>query len=306
MIPSVEQTRQFLAERFGPVEGVTILQGGSWSSAYSFLAGTRELVLRVGHHREDFEKELIAATWGEPALPVPDVLELGEAFDCHYVVSQRHHGTKLADLEPSRVPAAIEGLFEVLASIRRVVLPGHGFGIWHGPGDVDAPASTWSEYLCRVADRDENRLVDWRYKLSLHPRASTAFRLGCSTLQAKAGDLPAIRGLVHADLLLNHLVGSDNSITAVFDWGNALAGDPLYDIAWIVYCIPWFPAIDRQQVLDLTRQHFPDDDVDRLLALYELHIAVASLQYMAFAEDLPGLESTADRIAQLLFGEESL
>ena len=134
--------------------------------------------------------------------------------------------------------------------------------------------------------------------------ASTAFRLGCTTLQANAGDLPAIRGLVHADLLLNHLVGPNNTITAVFDWGNVLAGDPLYDIVWITFCIPWFPAIDRQHVLDLTREQFPDDDVDRLLPLYELHIAVASLQFMAFAEDLPGLESTADRIAQLLSADE--
>ena len=46
--------------------------------------------------------------------------------------------------------------------------------------------------------------------------------------------------------------------------------------------------------------HFPDDDIDRLLALYELHIAVDSLQYMAFADDLAGLESTTDRIAELL------
>ena len=182
-------------------------------------AGERELVLRVGRHREDFEKELIAATWREPGLAVPDVLEAGEAFDCHYIVSQRHHGTKLADLDPSRVPEAIDGLFEVLASMRRVVLPGKGFGIWNAP-DGDAPASTWSEYLCGVADRDESRLVDWRHKLSLQPRAPHSFRLGCTTLQANAGDLPAIRGLVHADLLLNHLVGPNNTITAVFDWGT--------------------------------------------------------------------------------------
>ena len=53
-------------------------------------------------------------------------------------------------------------------------------------------------------------------------------------------------------------------------------------------------------VLNLARRRFPDDDVDRLLPLYELHIAVASLQYMAFADDVAGLESTPDRIARLL------
>lgn len=299
MIPSVNQIGAFLVERFGLVADVSVLQGGAWSSAYSFLSGERELILRLGRHREDFDKELTAATWHLHDLPVPDILEVGEAFDRHYIVSQLHHGTKLADLHASRVPAVIESLFGVLAAMRRVVLCGAGFGIWHAP-DGNAPAATWSDYICGLADRDESRLVDWRHKLSVQPRASNAFRLGCSTLHANGARLPTRRELVHADLLLNHLVGPDNQITAVFDWGNALAGDPLYDVAWITYCIPWFPAIDRQQVLDLTRRHFPHDDIDTLLPLYELHIAVASLQYLAFAEDLTALASTADRVAQLV------
>lgn len=304
MMPDLDQIGRFLGERFGPVDDLTVLQGGSWSSAYAFAAGERELLLRVGNHREDFEKERIAATWHQPGLAVPEVLELGDAFDCHYVVSQRHHGTKLADLDPARVPAAIEALFDVLGASRHVNLAGTGFGIWHAPG-CDAPATSWSEYLCGLADRDESRLVDWRRKLALHPRANTAFRDGCRALEVAAGDLPPTRGLVHADLLLNHLVGADDTITAVFDWGNALAGDPLYDVAWITFCIPWFPAIDRRHVLDLARRHFPDDDIDRLIPVYELHIAVAELPSMAFADDRPALEHTTDWIARHLSDGES-
>lgn len=299
MVPDVDQIVPFLADRFGPVDDVVVLQGGAWSSAYAFVASGRELVLRVGRHRADFDKERTAATWREPGLPVPEVLEVGDAFDCHYIVSERHHGTKLADLDASRVATTMERLFEVLVAMRRVDLPGAGYGIWHAP-TADAPASTWADYLCSVSDRDEQRLVDWRRKLSLYPPASDAFRLGCSTLEANAHTLPTTRGLVHADLLLNHLVGPDDEITAVFDWGNALAGDPLYDIAWIVYCIPWFPAIDRRHVLELARRQFPDDDIDRLLPLYELHIAVGSLQYMAFADDQPGLEITPEWISRLV------
>src|SRR4051812_3418548 len=220
MIPSVDEIRLFFGERFGPVADLSILEGGAWSSAYRFLAGERELLLRVGSHREDFDKEMVASTFHEPGLAVPDVLEVGDAFGGHYIVSRFHHGTKLADLDASRVPEAVESLFEVLAAMRRVVLPGKGFGMWNAP-DCDAPASTWAGFLCGVSDRDESRLVDWRNKLWSHPRASAAFRLGCSTLHANAAQLPAKRGLVHADLLLNHLVAPDNTITAVFDWGNA-------------------------------------------------------------------------------------
>ena len=297
-MPSLDQIDRFLIDRFGPVADLVTLQAGGWSSAYGFMADATEWVLRVGHHRHDYEKECVAATWRAPGLPVPEVLEMGDALGCHYIVTRRHHGTKLADLEPSRVADAIERLVEVLAAIRRVELPGHGFGIWLAP-EVDAPAASWSEYLCSVAHRDEVRLVEWRAKLSRHQRGSDAFRVGSSKLEAAADAFPEVRGLVHADLLLNHLIGPDGSITAVFDWGNALAGDPLYDIAWIVYCIPWFPAIDRRQVLELARRHFPDDDLDRLLPLYEVHIALGELQYAAFRDDVAGMDGATDRLERL-------
>lgn len=299
MAPNLDQISAFLGERFGPIADLTIVQGGAWSSAFSFRARQRELVLRVGPHRDDFDKELAATTWREAGLHVPGVIDVGEAFDGHYIVSQFHHGTKLADLHRSQVRGAIESLFDVLVAMRRVVLVGEGFGIWRA-SDGRAPAASWPEYLCAVADRDETRLVDWRRKLLLRPRANTAFHQGCAAVLQRSGDVQTTRRLVHGDLLLNHLVGPDGRVSAVFDWGNSLAGDPLYDIAWIVYCIPWFPTIDREHVLNLARRCFPDDDVDRLLPLYELHIAVASLQYMAFADDVAGLESTPDRIAQLL------
>ena len=299
MMPTLDQIDRFLTERFGPVADLVTLQGGGWSSAYGFATGSDEWVLRVGHQRDDFEKECVAATWRQPGLPVPEVLEMGDELGCHAVVTRRHHGTKLADLETARVPAAIEGLFEVLAAIRRVELPGEGYGIWLAPG-ADAPAASWPEYLCSVADRDEVRLVGWRRKLSAHPSASDAFRRGGAALARRSDAIPATRGLVHADLLLNHLIGPDGSITAVFDWGNALAGDPLYDIAWIVYCIPWFPAIDRRQVLDLARLRFPDDDIDGLLPLYELHIALGELQYAAFREDVAGMEGASGRLGRLI------
>ena len=303
MSQHLEPIRVVLAERFEHVRDVEELQPGGWSRAYSFRSGQHGLILRVGHHAEDFNKERYAATWRVPGVPVPAVLDLGEAFDGFYIVSRRHEGQKLADLDPSRVPRVIERLFEVLVAIRLIRLPGRGFGVWTTPA-CDASATTWGEHLRGVGSRDETRLVGWRRKLAAHPRANHAFEQGCAALEELTIDLPETRGLVHADLLLNHLVDENDRVTAVFDWGNALAGDPLYDIAWILYCIPWFPAIDRRHVLALARRHFPDDDVDRLLPLYELHIGVASLQYQAFAEDLASLGTSTASISRLLLDIE--
>jgi hygromycin-B 4-O-kinase len=105
---------------------------------------------------------------------------------------------------------------------------------------------------------------------------------------------------VHADLLLNHLVADDDSIATVFDWGNAMAGDPLYDIAWILCCLPWFPTIERRQVVGLAHRHFPSGDVDRLLPLYELHVNVAAMQYLAYADEDTGLQTAAEQVDTIL------
>ena len=109
MAPNLDQISAFLVDRFGPVADLTILQGGAWSNAFSFRTGERRLVLRVGPHRDDFDKELAATTWREPGLHVPDVIDVGEAFDGHHIVSQYHHGTKLADLDPSQVRGRVAG-----------------------------------------------------------------------------------------------------------------------------------------------------------------------------------------------------
>ncbi len=297
--PDVNEVHEFLSERYGHLDKLSTLQHGGWSSAFGFRARSRDLVVRFGHHREEFEKERVAANWNTNGVPVPEILEVGDAFNGSFVVSQRYFGTKLADLELHRVPSAIGSLFDVLVAMRDIPLLGKGYGIWVSP-TCDAPATTWAEYICGVGDRDESRLVDWRSKLALHSIANSAFQRGCNRLADLAGSVPNVRGLVHADLLLNHLIGDHNEIVTVFDWGNAMAGHPLFDVAWILFCIPWFPEIDREYVLGLVRTHFDDSNLERLLQIYQLHIGVASLQYQAFADDMASIITTSALVEQLL------
>jgi hygromycin-B 4-O-kinase len=298
-MPSAEAVEAFLSARFPGTDAVTQLEASGWSSAYSFRSEGRELVARFGQHREDFAKERFADTWHIPGVPIPEVLELGDAFDGAFIVSQRHHGAKLAEISAERVPAAITSLFGVLVAMRQITLPGEGFGIWLTP-NYDAPSRTWADYLTGSANRDESRLVDWRAKLAAHPNASVAFERGCREMERRAAEVPNTRGIVHADLLLNHLVAEDDTIVTVFDWGNSLAGDPLYDIAWILYCIPWYPAINRDHVLALTRAHFDEPGLERRLAAYELHIAIDSLQYLAYTGENFLLHRTAALIDTML------
>jgi hygromycin-B 4-O-kinase len=287
-----------LGHRFSSPTELEPLKNGAWSSAFSFRSGSDELVVRFGAHREDFEKEVIASTW-RIGLPIPEIVEIGDAFDASYIVSRRHHGQHLSDIDTARVPAVMANLLEVLATIRTIDLPGAGYGIWLAPR-CDAPFASWKSYLLSVRERDETRLLNWRAKLAAYPDAEATFHRGCDALESLLRDVANPRQVIHADLLLNHLIAPDNSISAVFDWGNAMAGDPLYDIAWITSCIPWFPAIDRDHVLSVARSVFGSAFDEELLKVYEFHVQLAETPYLAFADEGAQLLTTADSLAAKL------
>ena len=80
------QARDFLAGKYGPVGELRPLGGGAWSAAYSFSHAGHALVVRFGPSKEWFEADRAAVSFSSPELPVPRVLEVGDAFDGAYAV----------------------------------------------------------------------------------------------------------------------------------------------------------------------------------------------------------------------------
>ena len=297
--PEPGEVARFLGERFAQVDGVELLRGGGWSSAYGFRSRDRELVVRFGAHRQDYEKDRVAAQWAAPELPIPQVVEIGDAFGGAYAVSHRCFGEGLDALTPARVDAVIANLSGTLHAIRGIELPGKGFGMWQGER-CDAPFESWRDYLVSGKDRDESRLQDWRRRLAAHRTAQAAFDRGHRVIARLAQACPNARHVIHNDVPNNLLVSRDNRISGLFDWGNALAGDPLYDVAWLSFAAPWYPGIDRSRVMTLAQDRIYGSDVEARLACYEMHLSLDALQYLASADRSDELEATALRTVALL------
>jgi hypothetical protein len=104
---SQSQAQEFLIGKYGAVEDLRPLEGGFWSSAYSFCNTGRELVLRFGARKDWFEADKAAMVFASPELPVPELIEIGDAFDGAYAISSRHYGINLEDVRPdSQTPQA--------------------------------------------------------------------------------------------------------------------------------------------------------------------------------------------------------
>jgi hygromycin-B 4-O-kinase len=298
-VPDLHDVERFLTARYGPIDDLAPLAGGVWSSAFGFRVGERALVVRFGEHVGDYEKDRMAAAWSPP-LPIPAVLDVGDADGAAFAVSERIAGEPLDALTPERMPVAIDSLLGALEALGHVTLPGRGHGMWWAPTG-DAAHATWSDFLTSVPERDDSRIAGWRPRLAASPVAQDVFDRAQRDVVELAAQVSDARDVVHGDLLAgNVLVTPDDRICALLDWGNSLAGDALYDLAWLMFWAPWHPGIDPAHVRDVAAARFGAAGLDERLRCYQLHIALDGMQFQAFAGRIDDLHATAAQTSTLL------
>lgn len=296
----------FLAERFGgPVKDVEPVQQGEWSKAFFFHQAGRDYVVRVGAYLEDFAKDRLAAGYRSPELPIPSILEIGEAFGGHYAISERLFGEYVDGLDEAQMRAVLPSLFAALDAMRRVDLSTTaGYGAWGADGT--APFPSWQHALLDVAvDRPTARVTGWRERLVSSPTGAEPFDEAYRRLQTLVAYSPEERHLIHSDLLHFNVLVSADRVTGVFDWGCGMYGDFLYDLAWICFWAPWYTAwqaVDFRQeairhyaAIGLTVPHVEE----RLLAC-QVHIGLGEQAYQAYKGYWSDLEWTARRTLDIV------
>ncbi|MBE0608352.1 MAG: phosphotransferase [Dehalococcoidia bacterium] len=299
---TAEEAEAFLREHYvGRIGGVAAIGDGEWSSAFGFQLEDQHRVVRFGFHRDDFERDLYVSRVSSVSLPVPRVLEIGEALGRHYAVSERLFGEYLDVLDGSAFATALPGLFEAMDAMRDVPLPGRQFGEIDGNGL--AMFADWRTFLLSVVEPSD-RLPGWRRNLGADSAGLGVFEDGLRMLEsvAPSGIEPH---LVHSDLLNFNVLVREGRLSGVLDWGCALAGDHLYDVAWLLYFQRTYPAWASVDLLGTARAHFARTGlaVPNLAPRLEaclLHIGLGDLRYNAFARRPEGIEAASRRMRQVM------
>jgi len=319
--PSEDRARAFVAARWGADAADSLMPAGAgeWSRAFAFRLAmpgepVRETVIRFGRYRTDFVKDrivgnLVRGPGAPPGIPVPRVWEIGDTPWGHFVIAERAAGGYLDELDGAGMAAALPALLGAMDAVADLTPAGPGYGLWDADGV--APHRTWRAALLAVAD-EHPRTAGWRELLASRPGPARVFRRGMHALdealeriQRDWGD-PVPRRIVHADLLnRNVLVDTGGAVTAVLDWGNALYGDFAYDLAWLQFWWPWYPAwstIDIRGGIEqqLDRAGRRPADLDARLVAYRWHIGLDSLTYQAFTRRWNLLDRVADQLDDLL------
>lgn len=299
------QAEAFLLARFGgEVSDVSRIGHGEWSKAYAFRRAGAEYVVRFAALVEDFAKDRLASRYASRDLPIPRILEVGEAFGGFYAVSERASGGYLDDLDERRMRDTLPSLFATLDAMRLVDLSDStGYGGWGADGAASYP--TWQAALLDVAeDRPSDRIHGWRSNLDASPTGPEPFEEALERLRALVAYAPAERHLIHSDLLNYNVLVSGGRVTAVIDWGCSMYGDFLYDVAWLSYWSPWYPqwrgidfageAARHHEAIGLDVPHLAER-----LRCCEVHIGLAAQAYNAFKGRWTELAATARRTLEI-------
>jgi len=242
-----------------------------------------------------------------PNLPVPDVIEVGDAFDGAFAISVRHHGRFLEDIDVGDALAAASPVARLLGALRAAGSSADAPSAWY-PMGADPRSSTWHRWLRDGLVDDPMRTVSgWRDKLAERSQIDAVFEACAARVRQLMEACPERRDVVHGDLLHQNVMLSDNldAVSAVFSWKCSIRGDFLFDVAWCTFWSPWHPgvaAIDVWSRAWAAVEMSPGDLVDAALRhhCYELHIGCTHLGWNAWTGNADELEAVARHVAYVL------
>ena len=262
------------------------------------------MVIRFSAYDEDFRKDRFVARYSKPNLPIPKIEEIGNAFDMFYAVSPRVDGTMIDHLNAAEMRACIPSLMSLFNALREVEgSQTEGYGGFDADGN--GSVSSWRDYLSTMTgDSPDSRLHGWKENLARNKTADEIYWQGRRRLLNLIPLCPEERHLIHNDLLHFNLIMRDKEVTAVIDWGCALWGDFLYDLAMFTCWQFYYPAMAGIDFVAEARQSFAMKNVAlphylERLQCYQLHLMLDSLAYNAWKGESTNLEITVKRLSEI-------
>lgn len=302
--PSLKQISDWLSHHYdNAATELTPMSGGFWSAAYTFHVAKEQFVLRFSSTTEGFAIDRAAMQFTSSDLPIPEVLELGEALGFHYAISRRHYGKFLEDVSVEEANNAGVAITRLLAALRAALNDSNQAVIWHQPDDL-----SWHDWLrAGLIDKPNATVSGWRKKLAENRDINAIFKACEDRIEALLPFCPERRDLIHGDLLHQNVLISEDAkhVTAIFSWKCSVRGDFLFDTAWCTLWGPWHPGIEATNIWQRTLQADDLNETDLLNAplrhhCYELQIAASHFGWNVWTGNKQALTQVAARAEAIL------
>lgn len=202
----------------------------------------------------------------------------------HSIAAQRNAAATTAALRPKGYPVPVYERIEAMGDSGYVLmteLPGGpaDFRV-HGPalvaqvialnelqyGAAVLPTSWPHELVTGVVEGGDGYCFP--EAMRQHSRGASALLDELRALARDNADAPTLRdGVVHKDMNPGNVLAASDAITGVVDWENTCSGDPVYDVAYL-----WFCIYDHDACRPLLWRHIVGAADPRTIALCLAHV----------------------------------
>lgn len=232
-----------------------------------------------------------------PALKIYRVDWKRKRLPADYAIGEEAPGVSLRTLDnlEERIVPLLRQLGGFLARLHRIQV--EGFGLLDVRALATAPArligghATWDDFLWLNLERHVGTCIEIGAITGEEGRQITWYCGGCRGLFQT--DAPS---LLHGDPGSHNVFVKDGAISALIDWEDALAGDPVFEIAfWATF----HPERRHEAFIEGYREHAKlPPDFELRFWLYFLRVALAKtvLRHRLGIVDQPGREPAAGRI----------
>ena len=288
--------------------GMTLvpIKSGEWSAAYMFSMDNLSFVIRLSHTPENFCRDKAAAKWSSPGLPIPQIIKMDRYQDQYYAISPFFHGKPFEKLSANDLEQTIPDFLSVMTALQSISLySAEGYGTLTSEGQ--GAFQSWSEALLDVKNDHQNSLIHgWKKTLAETPDAQRKFNHFYMQLTELVRFCPEQKHPIHSDLLSQNLLVNNHRISAVLDWGCAMIGDPVYDIALISFFEPWYPAFSQAGLIHKMRESYfalssnnSENFLPRVTA-YQIHLTLSNIAYCLFSEGKHDYNEHINRLEEIL------
>ncbi|MGI8870371.1 MAG: phosphotransferase family protein [Mycobacteriales bacterium] len=301
MTPEQQAAVELVRREFG--ESVLTRFPEAWGPrvVLEVTVGDRTIFVKVAGDTDVFAEASALRLARTAGVPVPGVLSSGtdpKVPGGRWIALGQAPGIQWPIDDPRTTGRTVRDIAVCLARLHRLLLPGFGPLSMDGVGTC----GSWRDWLGDSVDADLHALVRLAHALR-------KFRAKAMSVVGQAAPSIERGSMLQGDLGDPHVFVNpeDGALTCIIDWGGAIIGDPIYELARFVAGGPADDPRPRALLPDLIEHYLADTGidrsrVDRSLPLYQALQAIfnAAWSHREGVSWIPGLLGRADALLDRL------
>lgn len=258
---------------------------GQIAKTYEFESGDKSFFIQFNQENMSqgtINEIIFSDDFKEKGIPLREMIGHGDYQGYRYIITEKVFGTDFGKLTKEEFQESIEDVMAVLHKISETDIgrfQGYGWLDEEGNGKFES----WTSHLMNVYEEEPGCFYgEWFELFDTTFLERDQFDHYFAKMKEQFRFLPDVRKLIHSGYCGGNILVENGKVTAVLDWQDARYGDPLFDLAYMVF---WMNEDDAKSSLQEYAKAFGIDmkkgRFDERMKCYKYYIGLDCMRYSA-------------------------